>query len=334
MGDGDQIAFAEFFDGADCQAGKGWRIERADVDFAVADKVIGAAPVKGLLRIGHEEMRGTAAGSTGQIRAVFKDLVQLLTVIGGNVFNVTCVLVATFNLERAHARIYQVAQVGALVVVLHRQQVFFESDDTALIILERVGQAAGLRAVATVGATAVLRVGNVALPGKRHTQRTMNKELDGRIGLTSDFTNFLQVQLAGQHQLREAGLIEKLRPAQRTNIGLRAGVQFDGRNVQLHDPEVLHDQCIDARVVELMDQLAGGFQLVVMQDGVDRGENPRVVAVGEFHQFGDIADLVAGVVSRTKTRPADVNRVGAMQDGFTGDGHVPGRAEQFQVVLG
>ncbi|RMS01327.1 hypothetical protein ALP75_204133 [Pseudomonas syringae pv. actinidiae] len=334
MGDGDQVTFAEFFDGADCQAGKRRRIERTDVDLAVTDKVIGAATVKGLLRVGHKKMRGTAAGSARQVRAVFKNLVQTLAVIGGNVFDVACVFIATFDLEGAHASVHQIAQVGALVIVFHRQQVFFEGNDAALIILERVRQAAGLRAVATVGAAAILRMGNVALPGERHTQCAVDEELDGSIGFTGDVTNFLQVQLAGQHQLRETGLIEKLRPVQGANIGLRAGVQLDGRNVQFHDPEVLHDQRIDTCVVELMNQLAGWLQLVVMQDGVDRGEDSRMVAMGEFHQLGDIADLVAGVMSRTKASPADVHRVGAMQDGFAGDGHVPGRAEQFQVVLG
>jgi hypothetical protein len=59
-----------------------------------------------------------------------------------------------------------------------------------------------------------------------------------------------------------------------------------------------------------------------------------MILAGEFHQFGDFADFVAGVVAGTEARAADVHGVGAVQDRLTGDGHIAGRAEQFQVVLG
>ncbi|MNH23730.1 hypothetical protein D3C79_836400 [compost metagenome] len=83
-----------------------------------------------------------------------------------------------------------------------------------------------------------------------------------------------------------------------------------------------------------MDQLARRLQLVVVEDGVDGGEHPGVVATGEFHQLGDIADFVAGVMAGAKARAAEVHGVGAMQDGLAGDGDIAGGAEQFQVMLG
>ncbi|MNI76487.1 hypothetical protein D3C73_1327190 [compost metagenome] len=70
-----------------------------------------------------------------------------------------------------------------------------------------------------------------------------------------------------------------------------------------------------------------------MQDGVDGGEHAGVVAPGELYQLGDFAHFIAGVVARAKTRATDVDGVSAVQDRFTGDGHVTGRAEQFQVIL-
>ncbi|MET3717920.1 hypothetical protein ABMD26_004168 [Pseudomonas sp. PvP001] len=111
-------------------------------------------------------------------------------------------------------------------------------------------------------------------------------------------------------------------------------MQLDRRNIQLHDPQVLHDQGIHAGVVQLVDQLARRFQFVVVQDGVERGEHPRVIAASEGHQLGDVAQLVAGVVTRAEAGPADVDGVGAMQDGLAGDGNVACGAEQFEVVLG
>src|SRR5690606_5531691 len=137
-----------------------------DVHLALGDEVVGAAAVEGLVRIGYEKVRGAAAGGTGQIRAVLEDGIELAAVVGGDVLHVGHILVAALDLERAHAGLDQGTQVGALVVVLHRQQVFLVGDHAALFILEGVGQAAGLGAVAAVGAASGLRVGNVALAGE------------------------------------------------------------------------------------------------------------------------------------------------------------------------
>ncbi|MNV38611.1 hypothetical protein D3C71_1301720 [compost metagenome] len=110
-------------------------------------------------------------------------------------------------------------------------------------------------------------------------------------------------------------------------------MQLDRRDVQLHHPQVLHDQRVNAGIVQLVNQLARRFQLVVVQDGVDGGEHACMVAMGELDQLGDIADFVAGVMARAEARAADIDGVSAVQDRFTGDGHVTGRAEQFQVIL-
>ncbi|MNP31768.1 hypothetical protein D3C76_1249080 [compost metagenome] len=207
-------------------------------------------------------------------------------------------------------------------------------DHPTLFVLEGVRQAAGLGAVTAVGAAAGLRVGNIALAGKRHAQRAVDEELDRSLGFVGNGADFLQVQLAGQYQLRKTGLVEELRPLQGADVGLGAGVQLDRRDVQFHHAQVLDDQRIDAGVVQLMDQLACRLQLIVVQDRIDRGEHPGVVAMGELHQRGDIAHLVAGVVARAETRATEVNGIGAMQDRLTGDGHVTGGAEQFQVMFG
>ncbi|CEL29012.1 hypothetical protein SRM1_02360 [Pseudomonas fluorescens] len=328
------VTLADFLDRAHRQTGKGRRIEGADVDLAISHEVIGAAAVEGFFRIGHEEVRGAAAGSAGQVRAIFEHVVEALTVIGGDVLHVAHVFVATFDLERAHTGFDQGADVGALVVVLHRQQVFLVGDHATLFIFKGIRQATGLGAIATVGATPGLRVGNVALTGERHAQRTVNEELDGGVGFIGDRADFLQIEFASQHQLREAGLIEELRPFKRTNVGLGRGVQLDRRNVQLHHAQILDDQCIDTGVVQLMDQLARRLQFVVVQDRVDGGENARMIFAGEFHQLSDLAHFVAGVMAGAEAWATNVHGVGAVQDRLAGNGHVAGRAEQFQMMLG
>ncbi len=162
----------------------------------------------------------------------------------------------------------------------------------------------------------------------------MDEEFQGRIHFVVDRADFLQVQLAGEDQLRETGLVEELGPFQRADIGLGAGMDLDGRNIQLHDAHVLHDQRVNADLVQLLDQRARCFQFVVVQDGVQRDEHPRVEQMGKFHQLGDVGHAVLGVVPGTKAGAADVHRIGAMQDGLAGDAGVTGRGEQFEMVLG
>ncbi|MCY1393481.1 hypothetical protein D9M71_83790 [compost metagenome] len=329
MGHDQQVALADLLHLAYRQAGEGRRVEGADVDLALADEVVGAAAVEGLVRVRHEEMFGAAAGRAGQIRASFEDAVQTLAVVGGDVLDVARVLVAPFDLEGAHAGVHQGAEVGALVVVLHRQQVLLEGHHAALVVFQGVGQAAGLGAVAPIGAAAGLGVGDVALAGEGHTQGAVDEELDGRVGFVGDGADLLEVQFAGQHQLGEAGLVEEFGALQGTDVGLGAGVQLDGRDVQVEDPHVLHDQRVDAGVVEFVDQLACRLQLVVVEDGVEGDEHPHMEAVGELHQPGDFRHFVAGVVAGAEARAADVHGIGAMQDGLAGDIDVAGGAEQF-----
>jgi hypothetical protein len=80
-----------------------------------------------------------------------------------DVLDVGKVLQPAFDLERTDAGLSQRQQVLALVVVLHRQQVLVFGDGLALVVDQRVGQAAGLRAFAAVGAAPGVGVADVAL---------------------------------------------------------------------------------------------------------------------------------------------------------------------------
>ena len=86
------------------------------------------------------------------MRLLIHDGIEQLAVMRSGVLDEGHVLVAAFDLERADTGRDQRAQVVALVVVLHRQQVLVVGDDAALIVFERVGQPASLRAFAAIGA--------------------------------------------------------------------------------------------------------------------------------------------------------------------------------------
>ena len=310
------------------------RIKGADVDLAAGGKVIGAATVESLVRIRCKEDFAAAAGGRCQLGAAFDDFVQQQAVVSGDVFHIAHVLVAALDLERTHASVQQRFQILALVIVLHRQQVLVEGHHAAILVGQGIRQATGLRTIATVGAAAGIGMADETLAGEGHAQGTMNEIFDGG-GIAHTGGNALDLgngQLACQYQLRQAGIGQKARLVGIADIALGGGMQLDGRQVHLQDAHVLDDQRIHSGVVQLPDQLARGFQLGVMQDGVERGKNARMVAVGKLRQAGDVLEAVAGIVPGTKAGAADIHRIRAMQDGFTADFGSFGGGQQLDLV--
>jgi hypothetical protein len=226
------------------------------------------------------------------------------------------------------------SQVGALVVVLHGQHVLFERHHLAAAVGHVVGQAAGLRAVAAVGAAAGVGMADEALAAVGHAQRAVDEKLDGAVGVDRDVADLFQVQFARQHDLAEAHVLQELGFFDRADVGLGGGVQLDRGQVELQQAHVLHDQRVHPGVVQLPDLLAGAFQLVVAQDGVERGEHLGVVAVGVLCQAGNVLHRIAGVGARPERRPTDVDGIGTVVDGLDADVGGLGGCEQFKGVAG
>ncbi len=212
-------------------------------------------------------------------------------------------------------------------------------DEAALGVCHLVGQAAGLAAVAAVGAAAGVGVADVALAAVGHAQRAVDEELDvgapRRIHWPQrlvDGGDLLQRQFARQHDLRQAHVLQKARFLGRADVGLGAGVQLDGRQVDFQQAHVLDDQRVGTGVVHLPGHLARGLQLVVAQDGVQGDEDAAVEAVRVLHQALDVADVVARTGARAKGRAADVDGIGAVVDGFDADVGIARGREQFELV--
>jgi len=176
-----------------------------------------------------------------------------------------------------------------------------------------------------------VRVADVALPGKGHAKRAVNEELQRRRGASGDFADLIERQLARQHDLRKADVAEELGLLHAADVGLRARVQLDRRQIELQQAHVLHDQRIRAGLVQLPGQAPRALQLVVVENGVERGEHAGVEAVRVSRQPGDVADLVAGMRTRAEGRTADINGVGPVFDGLDADIGVLGGGEEFEV---
>src|SRR5699024_1194355 len=101
--------------------------------------------------------------------------------MGGDILHVAHIFVTPFNLAGAYTSINQRAEVGSLIVILHRPPMFSIGSHPPLIVFQCVWQTARLRAIATVGATPCLRMRNVALTRIGHAPCPMNKEFNGRV---------------------------------------------------------------------------------------------------------------------------------------------------------
>ncbi len=82
----------------------------------------------------------------------------------------------------------------------------------------------------------------------------------------------------------------------------------------------------DAGLVEVSNQPLRGFQLIIMQNGVKRDENFCTITMGKRHQLGNIFQAITGIMTGTKTRAADINSIGTVQNSFAGNGGIACRA--------
>ena len=311
------------------------RVKRADVFFAALHKVVGELAVEVLVRVGLEAEGGAAMRSGRQFGALAQHLVEQLAVMRCDVLHIGHVLVAAFDLEAAHARVHQCAQVLALVVVLHAQHMLVVCHDAALRVFDLIGQTAGLRAVASIGAAPGVGVADEALAAVGHAQSAMHKKLDhGAIGVhrVADGGDLRQRQLAGQHDLAQSGILQKSGFFGRADVSLGAGMQLNGRHVDFEQAHVLDDQCVDACVIQLPCQFSGTFELVIAQDGVERDKDAAVKAVRMLHQLGDVLHRVVGRRPCPKGGTANVDRVRAVVDGFDANVQVAGGGQEFEVV--
>ena len=96
-------------------------------------------------------------------------------------------------------------------------------------------------------------------------------------------------------------------------------MQLNWRNIEFQHAHVLYDQRIHARFIQLNDLLAGWFKFAVVQNGIKGNKYPWMIAVRKLHQSANVFDGIAGIVPRAKAWAADIDRVRAVQNGFSSD---------------
>ena len=297
------------------------------------EEVIGAAAVEALLRIRREAVAAAAGRGGHQIAAALQNGVELLPIPGRDVLDVVEPLEAPLDFERADPRLDQRLQVVGLIHVLEREQVAVGHQHLAIRLLQRAGQPTELGTLAAVGAAAGPSVADVALTAVGDAERTVDEELQLHIGGRTDLADLCKGQLARQHHLGEAHILQKLHLLRGAVISLGTGMQRNGGQIERQQPHVLHDQRIGPRFVDLVGQPPGLLQLVIVQQGVEGNEDLGAEAVGMARQRFDILYAVACRAAGTKGGAAHVDGVGTVIDGFDAVGEVLGRSQQLQPVV-
>ena len=128
-------------------------------------------------------------------------------------------------------------------------------------------------------------------------------------------TYLVKSEFAGKHRLSEAKTLQPLHLVRCAVVHLSAGMQGYGRQLHLEQRHILHDESIDACVVQIPYQATCIIELVITKYGVERHIDAHSERAGILAQACNIVDTVARSYPRAKTRRTYIDSVSTMVDG-------------------
>ena len=283
------------------------------------DEIVGEAAVERLLRVYLEVVTAMARRGRRPFRAAFEDPVQQATVVGRHVLHVVGLFQPALDLETRDTGLHQLLEMGAVVEVFQAQQMLPLDQHTARLVEQVPRQAARLGAGTPIGAAVADVMAQITLAAVTHTQGAMHKKLQRHGGLLADRPDLFHAEFTAQHHLAEAHRLEELYLFHRQVVALGAGVQGDGQP-HLQQGHVLHDEGVDAGVPAVERDLAGRFQLTVVEQGVQSDIDLSVEQGRMAAQPFDVGDGIAGLLAGSEGRAPDIYGIRPMVDG--GDAHL------------
>ena len=169
----------------------------------------------------------------------------------------------------------------------------------------------------------------IATSAVAHAERAVYKRLDGHFHRRGHIADLLERHFARHHDLPEPRRFQPLRLFRRAVVHLRGGVQRNGRQVQLQQCQILHNERVHPGAVELPHQTLRLGQFLVPQDGVERHVHTGVEQMGVLAQCGNVLHAVARCRACPEVGTAYVHGIGSVADGFHAAGQVAGRGEKF-----
>ena len=199
---------------------------------------------------------------------------------------------------------------------------------------------------ATIGRTTKAMLRGIALTTIADAEGSMNKDfqLDIR-NLRVYLRNLLDRQLTSQHYPLETKTCQPLDFLYGAVVSLGTGVQLgDSPPVirytthmgtvpvpqHLQHGHILHEDGIDTSSREFVEQLTGGLQFVVIDDGVDSNIHLGSELMGILAELTDVVNTIACCHTGTKLLGTNIDSISAMINGRDAALQILGRCQQFE----
>ena len=225
-------------------------------------------------------------------------------------------LQAPLDLQRVDPEPSELGHQRAGLEVLGREQIRAVAEIAPHPVDDHlVGQPAGLRARAAVGAAPADRLAGQALPRVRHAERPVHEDLHLHVGLGADGGDVSQRQLTREDHAADAQLAREL---DRRCVGarhLRRRVHRQRRRDgarQPEDPEILHDDRVRAGRRRGPHRALHRAELVIEHQRVERHVPAHAVLVQIAHRRRELGHIeVVRPSAGVEPREPEVHRVGA-----------------------
>jgi len=273
------------------------------------DAVRGEPSLEGAGRIRREVLADSAEGGSPQLRPPLQEVIDPAAQVADDILDVVRVLQPPLDLEAQDARVGHCFQMIGEVQIPDAQQVLVPQEHAARGVHQVPGGAAGLGAFPAVAAAITDGAAQVAVAALAHAQGTIDEGLQFDIGGLVDGLDVIEAQLPGEDGPAKARTGEEGHPLRAVAGRLGAGVQGQGRQVQLQVGHVLDDEGVHSRLVQVPGLASGVFEFRIEEQGVEGGKDLRPPQAGLGGEPLEIRRIVARRLPGSEPRPAHVHRI-------------------------
>ena len=144
--------------------------------------------------------------------------------------------------------------------------------------------------------------------------------------------DLLDGELASEDDLAETDILPEQHLFWRAIVALSTGMQFDWRHIGIEESHILNDEGVDSGVIEIPSELACRLDLGIGEKSVHGDVDAGTINMSQTDDITDVVDAIGGGMPSTETRGADIDGIGAMQDGGACALKILGWCKQFDDV--
>ena len=318
--------WAQFLDGTNKFAHCLWRIKGGNIRLAPMKEIGGITAIERLAEIWGKRITAYPQRTAAILIGIAADdPIELLAIGSCHILHIGDIFQTTFNLKRSGSSLSQFQQMIALIQILEGEQIAIVLHLSAIGIHKRERHAAELGTGTSIGTPSETMLRGIADARVTDAQSPVDEHLEFHIRhLTMDRRNLLQREFTGKHGSHEALLTQPAHLLDTPVIRLRGSMKR--QLTHREDGHILHQDGIHTSLAQFAQQLAGGIQFLVIDNGIDGDIDLRAEAMGIVTKLTNIIDAVAYSCSRSKTGSTDIDCISPMVYGSYATGQILGRS--------